>query len=277
MNRSTKNILRWWGRMVVPAICVLIIMIPIYLVIIGGFMTVQEIYRQPPHLFPPNPTWQFYQSAWNTLNQSMLNSFIIAIGTYVLTLAVSTPTAFALAKLRMSVEKPVSFAMALVQMLPMTTLVIPLFLIFFNVGLNNTFTGVVLGISAFTVPFCTILLTAYMRSIPSGLMEAAWIDGASLGRIFVSIVLPISSPGIATAGMFAFLMAWGNFIFPLSLLQERSLQPMSVALYRFVDQFGIEWNMLMAGSAIYSIPPILVVLVAGRYLVSGMTAGAFKE
>jgi multiple sugar transport system permease protein len=89
--------------------------------------------------------------------------------------------------------------------------------------------------------------------------------------------MPICKPAISTAGMLAFLNAWGDFIFAISFLQERPLQPMSVGLYSFIGQYGTKWNLLMAGSMIYSLPVIIVVILAGKGLVSGLTAGAFKE
>ncbi|NMB45397.1 MAG: carbohydrate ABC transporter permease [Firmicutes bacterium] len=266
-----------WKWTLIALIPVLILIIPIYFVLISGFETVEEIYHQPPYLVPPNPTLQYYADAWTTLNHYLMNSVVISVGVLILTIVVAAPAAFALAKLNLRGEKTVSFLMALVQMLPVTTVVIPLFLIFFKLKLINTHVGVILGISAFTIPFSVILLTAYMRSMPWGLIEAARIDGASLFTIFVRIVMPICKPALSTAGMLALLNAWGDFIFAISFLQERSLQPMSVGLYSFIGQYGTQWNLLMAGSMIYSLPVIIVVTLAGKGLVSGLTAGAFKE
>lgn len=266
-----------WKWTFIALIPVLIIMLPIYFVLISGFESVAEIYHQPPYWIPPNPTFEFYIEAWGILNNYLKNSVLISTGVLVLTLVVAAPAAFALAKLNLRGEKSISFLMALVQMLPVTTVVIPLFLIFFRLRLINTYLGVILSISAFTIPFNVILLTAYMRSMPWALIEAARIDGASLLRIFWQVVLPISKPALSTAGMFAFLNAWGDFIFALSFLQEKGLQPMSVGLYSFIGQYGVKWNSLMAGSMIYSLPAIIVVVVSGKALVSGLTAGAFKE
>jgi len=116
-----------------------------------------------------------------------------------------------------------------------------------------------------------------MVSVPSGLIEAALIDGAGYLKIFTSIVLPLSAPGIASVSILVFLMAWGNFIVPLAFIKEESLRPISIGLYVFIGQYGVEWNKLMAGSMIYTIPPLVVALLAGKSIVAGLTAGAFKE
>ena len=162
-------------------------------------------------------------------------------------------------------------------MLPYAAVIIPLFLIFTKLRLINNHIGAVLGISVFLIPFAVIVLRAYMISVPTGLIEAALIDGADYFKIFRSIILPLTSPGIASVSILVFLMAWGNFIVPLAFIKERSLQPASIGLYTFVGQYGIQWNKLMAGSMIYTIPPLVIALIAGKSIVAGLTAGAFKE
>lgn len=144
-------------------------------------------------------------------------------------------------------------------------------------GLINNYLGAILGISVFTIPFAAIVLNAYIQAIPTGLMEAALIDKAGLLRIFTSIIIPLASPAIATASILTFIMAWGDFIFSISFLKERILQPMSIGLYTFISRYRVQWNKLMAGSMIFSIPPLIVALLAGKAIVAGLTAGALKE
>ena len=89
--------------------------------------------------------------------------------------------------------------------------------------------------------------------------------------------MPLSAPSIASVSILVFLLAWGNFIVPLAFVKERTLQPMSIGLYNFIGQYGVEWNKLMAGSMIYSISPLIIALIAGKAIVAGLTAGALKE
>ncbi|MGQ9623685.1 MAG: carbohydrate ABC transporter permease [Candidatus Caldatribacteriaceae bacterium] len=275
MKRKRKwTGLKWTFVALVPTA---IIVAPLYFVAIGGFQSVAEIFHKPPYLFPPNPTFEYYQSALATLSSYLKNSLIIALGTLSVTLLFSLPSAFALAKFRFSLKRPATLVMAFVQVLPATAVIIPLFLIFTRVGLINNYLGAILGIAVFTIPFAAIVLNAYIQAIPTGLMEAALIDGAGFLRIFVSIIIPLASPAIATASILTFIMAWGDFIFSLSFLKDRTLQPMSIGLYNFIGQYGVQWNKLMAGSMIFSVLPLIVALLAGKAIVAGLTAGAFKE
>jgi multiple sugar transport system permease protein len=238
---------------------------------------VAEIFHSPPYLFPPHPTLEFYKDAWTVLLPYLKNSLIVALGNLALTLVIALPAAFALAKFRLKLGKPIFFLLAFTQMSPEIAVIIPLSLIFIKFKLINSYLSVILGLGVFTIPFATIVLLSYMQSIPTGLIEAASIDGASLFRVFWSIILPLSSPAIATVGILTLMMAWGDFIVSLSFLKDQAVQPMSIGLYRFVAQYGIEWNKLMAGSMIFAVPPLIVALIAGKSIVTGLTAGALKE
>lgn len=265
---------KWTG---VVTLVVVLIVFPLYFIAIGGFMSVAEIFRKPPYLFPPHPTLAYYKEAFLTLLPYMKNSFLISFGTLGITLLLSLPSAFVLSKFKMKINRFAHEFFTFVQMLPYVAVIIPLFLIFTKLKLINNIWGAVLGISVFLVPFAVIILRAYMISIPDALLEAALIDGASYTDIFVKIILPLSAPSIASVSILVFLLAWGNFIVPLAFIKERSLQPMSIGLYMFIGQYGVEWNKLMAGSMIYTIPPLIIALIAGKAIVAGLTAGALKE
>lgn len=272
-----KRRVKEWKWTLITLIPTVIMILPLYFIAIGGFQSVAEIFHRPPYWFPPNPSLEFYYDAWVNLLPYLKNSLIVASGTLALTLTVALPSAFALAKFRLKLGKPTFFILAFTQMLPVTAVVIPLFLIFNNLKLINTYFGAILGISVFTIPFATIILRAYIQGIPTALLEGAFIDGASLFRAFRSIIVPLSSPAIATVGMLTLILAWGDFVVSLSFLSDQTLQPMSIGLYRFVSQYGVEWSNLMAGSMIFALPPLIVALFAGKAVVVGLTAGAIKE
>ena len=272
--RRKKNSWKWTLIALIP---VFFIVFPIYYVFVGSFETTTQVFHQPPYLFPPTLHLENYSMAFNILGKHFLNSVLITIGVIILTLLMAPMAAFALAKLKIKLGKIFNFIFVLVQMLPLTATIIPLYLLFRGFRLTNTFLGVIIGISSFAVSFIVIMLTSYMQSFPIALIESAEIDGASLLRIYWRIVLPLSIPAITTATIFAFLQGWNNFLFPLTLIQDNKLHPLSVSLFNFVGEFGVQWNYLMAGSAIYSIPSIIIVLIGSKFLISGLTAGAFKE
>lgn len=272
-NQTSKN----YKKTILGIIIVSIILIPIYFVFIYSFESNQEIYHQPPYLFPPNAHISAYKTAWQSLKPYFLNSVIISIGVVILTLIVSIPASFSLSKLNIKFKSAISYLMVFVQILPAAVIAVPLFLLFFKLNLIDTYIGAILAISTITIPFDIVILRSYMESLPFSLIEAAQLDGASLLKIFIKIIVPISRPAIITASLFAFIFSWGDFIFSLTLLQRNDLQPLGVGLYYFTSEFGVQWNNLMAASVIYSIPVLIVVIIAGKYLVSGLTAGAFKE
>jgi len=266
-----------WKWSALVAVVVALIVSPLYFIAIGGFMSTEEIFYKPPYLFPPEPTLQYYREAFFTLLPYIKNSFILSFGTLLLTLIVALPASFVVTKFEFSMKSSLSFLFAFVQMIPYTAVIIPLFLMFTKMKLINSHFGAVLALSVFLVPFAIIILRSYMASVPSGLIDAALIDGAGYFKIFTNIFLPLSAPGIASVSILVFLLAWGNFIVPLAFIKEESMRPISIGLYVFIGQYGVEWNKLMAGSMIYTIPPLIVALLAGRAIVAGLTAGAFKE
>lgn len=270
-----KNMWKWTLLALIP---VAFIVFPIYYILVGSMMTTSEIFRQPPYLLPPSPKEAIvnYSTAFRILSRYAVNSLVITFGVMILVLLLAPAAAFALAKLKLKLRDIFSFVFVLVQMLPITATIIPLYLFFREFKLTNI-PGVILAISSFSVPFIVIMLTSYMRAFPVQLIESAQIDGASLSRIYWRIVLPLSMPALTTASLFAFLQGWGNFVFPLTLLQDDRLYPLSIRLFTFVSEFGVQWNYLMAGSFVYSIPSIIVILIGSKFLISGLTAGAFKE
>ncbi len=264
-------------RYLIAAIIVsAVIALPIYFVFIFGFETNNEIFHIPIYLFPPHFDVSYYVAAWKALNINLLNSLIITSGVFVISLIVILPSAFVLSKMSWRKSNAISFLVIVIQMLPAAAIVIPLFLIFYSINLTNSYFGDMLAISTITIPFGTILLTAFMRNIPFELIEAAVVDGANLFRIFWQIIIPVSRSGIVTVGLLTFMMGWGDFIFSISLLQNQSMVPMSVGLYYFVGHYTSSWNILMAGSMIYDLVPLIVTILAGRSLLSGLTVGALK-
>lgn len=272
-----RKLAREWRWTLIALIPTVLIVLPLYFITIGGFQTVTEIFHRPPYWFPPSPTGEFYRDALMTLFPYLRNSLVVALGNLLLTLIVALPAAFALSKLRLRFGKTVFFLLTFTQMLPATAVIIPLFLIFNGLQLINNYLSAILGIAVFTIPFATIILRAYMQAIPSGLIEAAFIDGAGLLRVFRSVIIPLSSPAIATTSILTLIMSWGDFLVSLSFLKDRTMQPMSIGLYNFIGQYGVQWNKLMAGSMIFAVPPLIVALFAGKSIVAGLTAGAFKE
>lgn len=264
-------------RFLVATMGVILVFFPVYVMLIAGLMSERELHYRPPYLFPPNPTLKYYREAAETLAPYLRNSFVIAAGNVIATLLLAPPAAFGLAKLRLKHKALITALILTLQMLPEIAALTPIFLVWYKFGLTNTLIGVIIALACFQIPFSSLVLAVYMRSIPNELLESAYLDGASLFRLYLMIALPLSKPALATVGLLAFITAWGNLLVPLTLLQTKTLLPASVGMTTFVSSYGIQWNLLMAASALYAIGPMIIAFVAGRQLAAGLMAGALKE
>lgn len=273
MKKTKRAAIR---RFVIATLATSIIAMPLYLVIVGGMMSLTELHHRPPILFPRHPTTQYYVVAWQTMAPYLKNSCIIAFGVVALTLVFAPPAGFALAKLRLRVGGFLYALIFLLQMLPGVIMVIPMFLMFYKFGLINTRSSVILAITAGQIPFASLILSIYMRTLPDELFESAVLDGASVFQCFWRLALPLSKPALATVGIFAFMAGWGDLMLSLSFIQKKALQPASVGLATFTSVYGTDWTSLMAAAVFYAAPPLIIALIAGRQLASGLLAGAFK-
>jgi len=266
-------------RFVVATVFVVLISIPLYFAIIAGMMELSEIARRPPYLFPPNPTLTYYRQIAPLMTRPLLNSFLIGICIACITVCLAPLVGYGLAKLRLreEVKGAVLGLIFLLQLLPGVSMVTPLFLVFYKLGLINNLWSVIVAIAAGQVPFVSLILATYMASgIPNELIESAYIDGASSLRAFRSIVLPLARPALATAWLLSFMAGWGDLLLSMCFVQNKSLYPASVAMMAYTTSYGTQWNLLMAAATLYALPPVFVALVAGRQLASGLLSGAIK-
>ena len=262
------------------AVAVLIcgfLLFPLYWMVNVSLTKPQNLIQTPPNLFPADPTLDGYVQALSTQLPNLVTSLVISIGCVILTLAISLPAAFAMAKFRVRGTGAVMFVFLLAQMIPGIVLVTALFAIYNTLGLLNTYPGLILADATASVPFAVIILRAFMLGIPDELIEAARIDGASNWRAFVSIVIPLSRNSIVTAGLFSFLFAWADFLNANSLTSGNSIVPFTLGLYRYIGSTTTNWNGIMATAVIASIPAAVLLIVAQKYVAAGVTAGAVKD
>jgi multiple sugar transport system permease protein len=254
-----------------------LLLFPIYLVLIFSFQTTEEMFRVPPFLFPSALNMSNFIVAVQVLGPYFINNIIIACATLILTLLIGPIAAYALAHYVGAFREHLKVFFLFFQMFPVVMVAIPIFLLFNSLGLVNSYVGVILADATYTVPFCIILLTSFFQSMPFSLVESALIDGAGHLYAFLKIVVPISKAGIASTMVLSFMMAWSDFFFALTLLPSKALQPMSLGLYNFSGMYGTNWPQMMAGGFIFAIPPLIIMMLGNKYVVSGLTAGAIKS
>jgi multiple sugar transport system permease protein len=249
---------------------------PVYWMIANSFETTQQIFQVPVALVPTQLTFESYLSTWQSQLPHLLTSLVVALGTALLTVMIATPAAHALVHFRFRVTIGIVFVLLLTQMIPTVSLTTPMFLIFNQLGLINNYLGLILADSTYAVPFAVLILRAYMSSLPYELAEAAYVDGAGEWGAFVRIILPLAIPGVVTAGLFAFLFAWGDFIYALTLTTSDAIEPISLSIYRYLGEYNNEWGSAMAVATLASIPAAILLTLFQRYITAGLTAGAVK-
>jgi multiple sugar transport system permease protein len=265
------------GSTVVGVILTAIMLFPLYWMVNVSLTQPTDLRKDPPNLFPINPTFDGYASVLSEQLPYLGTSLIIGLGTVALTLALSAPAAFALSKLRPRGATALNFVLLTAQMIPGIIMATGFYLIFNNWGILDTVGGLILADSTLAVPFGVLIFTAFMSGIPDELMSAAKIDGAGSWRTFRSIVLPVSRNSVVTVSLFTFLWAWSDFIFASTLDRGGDLQPITMGIYRYIGNNTQDWNAIMATAVVASIPATVLLVVAQRYVAAGVTAGAVKD
>lgn len=252
---------------------------PVYWMINTSLKTGKDMFAVPPQMVPEELYFGSYAAVFSPtygIPQAFLNSTIIATSVLVLTLLIAIPASYAVARLRGHVTTTMMIMLTVVQLLPAIAISVPLFVMFRQAGLINSYISVILADVSVTLPFAVILLRPYFKMFPYEVEEAARIDGLGAIGTIVRIVIPTIRPGIIMIGSFAFLMAWGEFTFALTLTTEQTIQPLTVALNRIIGQYGTAWNDLMATAAVIAAPVLLLFIALQRYIVAGLAGGATK-
>lgn len=272
MNRSAS---RW--RTIVGLVLTAVMLFPVYWMINVSLTPEQDMRKSPPNLFPVDATFDGYRAVLRQQLPFLGTSLLIGAGTVILTVVLAAPAGYALAKLRPRGGDALSFLFLVAQMIPGIIMAMGFYAIYLNLGMLNSWTGLILADSTIAVPFAVIVFTAFMSGIPGELLQAARTDGAGALRTFWSIVLPVSRNAIVTVGLFAFLWAWSDFIFASTLDGGGGLRPVTLGIYQYIGNNNQEWNAIMATAVVASLPTAVLLVVAQRFVATGVTAGAVKD
>ena len=170
----------------------------------------------------------------------------------------------------------VLLALLISQMIPGIVVANALYSVVHDLGLLNSIPGLILADSCLGIPFAILIMRAFMGTLPPALMEAAQVDGAGPIRAFWSIVLPLCRNALITAALFVFLFAWGDFLFALTLTTTEDVRPVTLGLYQYIGAYVSDWSSVMATAVLASIPAVVLLVVAQKYVAAGTTAGAVK-
>jgi multiple sugar transport system permease protein len=206
----------------------------------------------------------------------VLTSLIVGLGTAVLALVVAVPAAYALSKYRMRVTILLVSALLVAQIVPSIVLATSLFIVFHWIHLVNTYPGLIIADGTYAIPFAILVLRAFFFSLPNELVDAARVDGASEWTTFKLIVLPLARSAVITVAVFAFLAGWGDFIFALTILNGAGIEPITLGIYSYLGNYSTDWGAVMASAVVALVPAAVLLVVAQRYIASGLTAGSVK-
>jgi multiple sugar transport system permease protein len=260
------------------AIYLLVAFSPIYWMILTSLRTEKQINTRAGMLIPRALTLANYVF---TLTERPLltwlaNSFIVALASVIISIIISAMAGYALARLRFPGRGHLARLLVYTYLIPTSLLFIPIFVIISRLGLQDTRTGLVLVYLSFTVPFGTWLLLGFFLTIPQELEDAAKIDGCSYLGVLFRIVLPLAKPGIAATFIFCFAEAWNEFLYAAVLLTNESRITAPLGLLRFTVADSYLWGPLTAAALLTSIPAVILFILAQKFVVTGLTAGAVK-
>ena len=204
------------------------------------------------------------------------NSLLVSLVVTITGVALASTAGYALSRHRFRGRKAALSGILVTQMFPATMLLLPLYIVLIQLGLINSYIGIVIIYTATALPFCVWQMKGYYDTIPASLEEAARIDGATPWQAFYKVILPLAAPALVITALFSFMSAWNEYVVAAVVLQDTALFTLPVGLKGFQASLATQWGLYAAGSLLVSIPVIVLFLVLSRYLISGLTLGAVK-
>ncbi|GAA1941409.1 carbohydrate ABC transporter permease [Kitasatospora viridis] len=245
--------------------------LPLYVLLITTLRTQSDYSTNGPLTFPKRLTLGNYADALsNGFGQDLVNTCTVTVSVVALVLLLVPPLAYTIVRSRRRSVRTVFRVFLLGLAVPAQAVIVPMFYLISKAGLYDDLTGVVLPTAAFSLPICTLILTGAMRDITPELYEAMAVDGASPWRVFWQLVLPLSKGGLSTIVVFASLQAWNGFLFPLVLTQSDSTKVITLGLYSFQTEHGVDAPGLLSAVVLSMLPVLGVYLFARRALVQGL-------
>lgn len=264
---------------IVSVVVAAVFLFPLYWIFTSSLKSDGEIFRKPPTLFPEKIFINGYidqlRGSYSIL-VSAKNSFIQAFGAMTISFFLAVPAAYGISRFRLPGARVMIMTFLVTQMLPASLLLTPLFLTFSRLGLLNSRIAPILAVTTITIPFTLLILRPMFMAYPASIEEAARIDGCSRFSAFIRVVIPIIKPGLVTVCCFGFVHGWNDLIYSLTFNNKNALYPMTAAIYKLMNEYGIRWNWVMAYGCMLVLPPIILFISAQKYIITGMVGGAVK-
>jgi ABC-type glycerol-3-phosphate transport system permease component len=263
---------------IVAIIIIFVIVFPFFWILSTSLKPKTEVYQIPPKFIPDHPTLENYIGGnRNNLLMYTKNSILTSVFTVLATISLATLAAYVMSFLKYKLNKFFNLIFVAIQILPVVTAVVPLFMMFKAMGIINTRLSLILtySASAWGIPIAVILLSGYLGEIPVEIFEAARIDGCSTIGVFWRIVLRLGMPGIVTTSIYVFIAVWQELLLVYRLISRESLKTLPPGLESFVGQYTTDWGGLMATSVVIAVPAMILFLAVQKYFINNL-AGAVK-
>ncbi len=260
-----------------------IICLPGLWIVLSSFRPTVEIMAKPPVWIPQDLSLDAYVAMFSGIGQGGIpvieyfrNSLIISVTSTVISLAIGMAGGYAFARYRFKAKSAIFLGLMLTRTVPGIALSLPLFFVYARLGIIDTHFGLILVYVALNVPFTIWLIDGFFRQVPKDLAEAAQIDGCTRWQAFWQVEFPLAGPGIASAGIFAFLTSWNEFALASQLTRSVTSKTLPVGLLDYTAEFTIDWRGMCALAVVMIIPALVLTFIVQKHLVSGLTSGAVK-
>ena len=275
-KKTLLNVFKW----VVLLMIMFFLLFPIYWVVLTSFKTNMESYLYPPTFLPKVPTLEGLINLFTNYPEFFIyykNNIIVSALSTILVCMVALFSGYALSRVRINWNKYVIAFLLFSQMFPVVSRLISLYGLLRDWGLLNTTAGLVLSITAGQLPFSITLMASFFDAVPRDLEEAAFIDGASRFKTMFQVVMPLVIPGLLAVGIYSFLVAWDDYLYASTLIQNDALRTLSTGVtLRYLGELSYDWSLVNSISVVGTLPMVFVFFFFQKYMIKGLTAGAVK-
>jgi multiple sugar transport system permease protein len=272
-----KQTRQFWNavQLVLIFVATFVMLIPIIWIALASVKSHVDVYQLKLFFTPTLENFGTVFEAPYYLGRKLLNSTIVAAVTVLFAIPIATMAAYSFSRFRLRGESAMLVTILATQFVPAVVIILPFFVMFRDLSLLDTRIGLILVNLAIVMPFAIWMIKGFIDGIPLDTEEAALVDGSSRVQVIRNIVLPMAAPGLLTAGIFCFIIAWNEFLFAL-ILTNRNAVTLPIGLALFKAEEGDLWNLLSAAGIIIMVPMFILALIIRKYFVQGMTMGAVR-
>ena len=273
-NRSRKRLLDFLQFLVI-LLTAIIILVPIYWIVSGAFKQQVDIFQLKLLFTPTLDNFKIiFKSPYNLFDK-LVNSTLVALSTVMITIPLATLAAYSFSRFRMKAEKVMFVTILATQFVPAVVIVLPFFILFRDIGILDTRLALVLVNLSLIMPFAIWMIKGFIDGIPLDTEEAALVDGSGRIQVVLNVVIPMALPGVITAGIFCFILAWNEFLFALIITTNKAVT-LPVGLSLFHAEEGVLWHLISAAGIMIMLPMFVLATLIQKHFVQGMSMGAVR-